>query len=332
MSKIDIIMSKQFGITGETIYCVNEDGSITNIAIIDLGNGDIRPVDNEVWYSELEGEIENLKKVQNNYSKLLSLVSDTNKQIITTKSVVTDLIRTVNKGFFNHISQAKNIGIICFVYIALFLGVSVFTIIGDFFPDIVPVSWLQIIKIVHIILIFIAVISILFFIIMCLRQSLIATKIQSVKNSSEELSVIHCNGNEVYDFVNQNLSSLPMIITDVLIGNTDFNGNIETEYGKKIPEVDTMYLRPKVKYFGIKSGVQTLRVRWIKPDGSISKGNTSLGNFSQVSGYNISAGKSDEICLSGWGGTNKGHWIAGQYFIEIWYDEIRLIRKPFTIY
>lgn len=168
---------------------------------------------------------------------------------------------------------------------------------------------------------------------MYFRQSLISKKIQSIKNISENLATIHCNDKEVFDFVNRlNLSSLPMIITDVLIGNVDFDGNIETAYGKKISESGTMYLKPKVKYFGIKSGIQTLRVRWIKPDGSISKGNTSIGNFSQVSGYNISSGKNDEICLSGWGGKNKGHWFAGQYFIEIWYDDIRLIRKPFTIY
>lgn len=326
-------MSKRFEIEGEMIYCVNDDGSVTNIAIIDLEDGDIRPVDNETWYSELESEIEDLKKVQDNHSKLLSLVSDTNKQIATTKSVVADLVRTANNGLLNSISHIKNIGYICIGCIALFLGVSVFTVIDDFFPEILPVSWTQIIKIIHIILIFFAVLSVILLIVICLKYSRLANKIQSVKNSYEVLSTIHCNENEVYDFVNQlNLSSLPMVITDVLIGNTDYNGNIETEYGRKILESGTMYLKPKVKYFGIKSGVQTLRVRWIKPDGSISKGNASLGNFSQVSGYNISSGKNDEIYLSGWGGTNKGHWVAGQYFIEIWYDDIRLIRKPFTIY
>lgn len=326
-------MSKRFGIEGEMIYCVNDDGSVTNIAIIDLEDGDIRPVDNETWYSEQESEIEELKKVQDNHSKLLCLVTDTNKQIVTTKSVVTDLVRNANKGLLNSISNIKNIGIICIGCIVLFLVVSVFTVIGDFFPNIVPLSCVHITKIVHILLVLLAVISVILLVVTYYRQSLIADKIQSVKNSSELLSPIHCNENEVYDFVNQlNLSSLPMIVTDVLIGNTDYNGNVVTEYGKKISESETMYLTPKVKYFGIKSGVQTLRVRWIKPDGSISKGNVSLGNFSQISGYNLSSGKNDEICLSGWGGTNKGHWIAGQYFIEIWYDDIRLIRKPFTIY
>lgn len=326
-------MSKRFGIEGEMIYCVNDDGSVTNIAIIDLEDGDIRHVDNETWYSEFESEIGNLRKVQDNHSKLLSLVSDTNKQIATTKSIVTDLVKTANKGLLNSISHNKNIGYICIGCIALFLGVSVFTVIGDFFPDILPVSWMQIIKIIHVVLILFAVISVILLVIISRRQSLIARKIESLKGSSEVLSAILCNENEVYDFANQlNLSSLPMVISDVLIGNTDYNGNIETDYGKKILESGTMYLRPKVKYFGIKSGVQTLRVRWIKPDGSISKGNASLGNYSQISGYNISSGKNDEICLSGWGGTNKGHWIAGQYFIEIWYEDIRLIRKPFTIY
>ncbi len=38
-------MSKRFGIEGEMIYCVNDDGSVTNIALIDLDDGNIRPVD-----------------------------------------------------------------------------------------------------------------------------------------------------------------------------------------------------------------------------------------------------------------------------------------------
>lgn len=326
-------MSKRFGIEDEMIYCVNDDGSVTNIAIINLEEGDIRPIDREAWYSELENEIEGLKQVQDNYSKLLSLVSDTNKQIVAIKSVVNNLVISADEVFFNIVCKIKNIRVICLVYIALFLGVSVFTVIGDFFPDILPVSWMQFIKIIHVVLISLAVISVLLLVIICFIQSLLADEIQSVNNSSEALSTIHCNENEVYDFANQlNLSSLPMIITDVLIGNTDYNGNIETEYGQKILETDTMYLKPKVKYFGIKSGVHTLRVRWINPDGSIRKGNSSLGDFSYVEGYNLTSGKNDEMCLTGWGNNKRGNWSAGQYFIEIWHDDIRLIRKPFTIY
>lgn len=194
-------MSKRFGINGEIIYCVNDDGSVTNVAIIDLEGGDMKPVENKAWYSELDEEIEILKKVQDNHSKLLCLVTDTNKQIITTKSAVTELVRNTNKRLLNSISQIKNIGVICIGCIALFLGVSVFTVIGDFFPNVVHISWILIIKIVHVVLVLFAVISVILLIVMYIRQSLLADKIQSVKNSSELLSPIHCNENEVYDFV-----------------------------------------------------------------------------------------------------------------------------------
>lgn len=331
LSQIDNIMSKRFYIEDEKIFCVDNDGSVTNIAIIDVEDGDIRPADNEAWYSELEDEIDDLKQVQDNHSKLLSLVTDTNKKITSTKSDVSALISAFNKGMFNRISHIRSFGIFFLLFIVLISGVII--AIEDFFPDIVPSSWMSYMNIIHVVLTFFAVISVTILIMMNHRQSLLARKIQSAKNSSEELSVIHCNKEDVYDFPYQlNLTSLPIIITDVLIGNTDNNNNIESNYGEPIFETNTMYLKPKVKYFGIKSGVHTLRVRWIKPDGSISKGKTSLGDFSQIEGYNISSGKNDEIILNGWGNSNKGHWVAGQYFIEIWYDEIRLIRKPFTIY
>ncbi len=134
-------MSKRFGIEGEMIYCVNDDGSVTNIALIDLDDGNIRPVDKETWYSELEREIEDLKIVQDNYSKLLSLVTDTNMQIISTKSALSDLISATNKGLLHKISRNKNLNMISIMCIIIFVGVSVFTIIGDFFPNLAPLYW-----------------------------------------------------------------------------------------------------------------------------------------------------------------------------------------------
>lgn len=326
-------MSRRFGIEGEMIYCINDDGSITNIAEIDLEDGDVRPVDTEIWYSELKEENDELNESKENYSKLLSLVSDTNKQISSTKSRISQLVSASVRGSYYRLSRIKKFRWFAVVCILLFISSSVITVLGDFSNMSFLLFNIPLSTISHVVVVILALISIVLLGIIYYNQNQLSETIQNLQDVSEKLSAIHCNENGVYDFVNQlNLSSVPLIINDVLIGNTDYNGNIETSYGNRISASNTMYLKPKVKYFGIKSGVQTLRIRWIKPDGTISKGNSSIGDFSQISGYNISAGKNDEICLSGWGGTNKGHWTAGQYFIEIWYEEIRLIRKPFTIF
>lgn len=326
-------MSKRFGMNDDTIYCVNDDGSVTNIAIIDVEDGDVRPIDNEKWYSEIEDELEELSGIKENYAKLLNIISGTNKQIASSKSKVSSLDRAYERSIFKKVSNKKNAWTIIFVCIILFLIAFAVTILGDFNYSSCILAHTHLAKIALLILSGLTAICVVGFLLIFHNGYHLLNLMQEAKIDSENLSVIHCNDIEVYDFANQlNLASIPMIISDVLIGNTDYNGNIQTAYGNRISQTDTMYLKPKVKYFGIKSGVQTLRIRWIKPDGSISKGNSSIGDFSQISGYNISSGKNDEIVLSGWGGKDKGHWPAGQYFIEIWHDEIRLIRNPFTIY
>ncbi|MDE6668376.1 MAG: hypothetical protein K2K26_01685 [Muribaculaceae bacterium] len=72
-------MSRKIGIEGEVIYCVNDDGSVTNIAVINLDKVDIRLIDKESWYSELEEKVAELNRVKDNYYNLLNLVSETNK-------------------------------------------------------------------------------------------------------------------------------------------------------------------------------------------------------------------------------------------------------------
>lgn len=326
-------MSKRFGISDDTIYCVNDDGSVTNIAVVDAEDGDVRPINNEKWYSEMEDELEELTNTKENYAKLLNLISITNKQIISSKAKVSSLDRAFDRSIFKKVYSRQKAWTIIFVCILLFLITSAITILGDFSFSTRILAYPHLVKIVLAILFGLTAICVIGFLIIFHKGIHLLNLMHDAKNDSENLSAILCNDNVVYDFANHlNLTSIPMIISDVLIGNTDYNGNIQTPYGDRISENDTMYLKPKVKYFGIKSGVQTLRIRWIKPDGSISKGNSSIGDFSQISGYNLTSGKNDEICLSGWGGTNKGHWEAGQYFIEIWHEDIRLIRKPFTIY
>lgn len=319
-------METKYGVEGENIFRVNDDGSVTNVAVIDMESADVKPYECSKWYSELLEEKDELSHMKDNYNGLLSLAANTNKQIIATKSSVTSIV-----------SKSENclkIPMKSFLWSALFVFLIIGMIcISYFWPELLSPNnkIFQIVAVAMCAVCFIALLIVLF---LSERNTLnLLDEISNLKADTEKLSVLHCNEKGVYDFIpNINLSSIPMIISDVLICNTDYNGNVDTGYGEKIQDYRTMYLKPKIKYFGIKSGVQTLRIRWIKPDGSISKGTASIGDFSQIAGYEITAGKSSEVILSGWGGSDKGHWCAGQYFIEIWHEDIRLFRKPFTIY
>ncbi len=126
--------------------------------------------------------------------------------------------------------------------------------------------------------------------------------------------------------------SYPLIISDIEIANSYRGGNIETDFGSTIYSSNTMYLKPRIKYYGIVSGTKTLKVKWFKPDGTMSSGTSSPYGFSQSDSHYIYSGPDNSITMSGWGNESKGHWRAGTYRIEIWYDNICLKSKTFTIY
>lgn len=126
-------------------------------------------------------------------------------------------------------------------------------------------------------------------------------------------------------------NNIPLIITDIQIGNTYYNGNIETNYGSTIYSRNTMYLTPRIKYMGLVSGNKTLKVKWYNPSGTLSTGTSSTNGYSQSNSYYVSKGQ-NTLTLHGWGNETKGHWGSGTYKIEIWYKNKCLSSKSFTIY
>lgn len=152
--------------------------------------------------------------------------------------------------------------------------------------------------------------------------------ITKLREDNSDLSKIK---KELSDLKNYIKNELPLIITDIEIANADNNGNIDTDYGRKIYGSRTMYFKPRIKYIGFISDYKTLKVKWYTPDGSLSTGNFSPEGFSQSETYYIMT-ESNTLTLLGWGNKNKGHWKKGTYRIEIWYEDICLKAKTFTVY
>lgn len=126
--------------------------------------------------------------------------------------------------------------------------------------------------------------------------------------------------------------SYPLIISDIEIANTYKGGDVETDYGRTIYSSNTMFLKPRITYYGIQSGTKTLKVKWYNPDGSIRTGSSSPYGFSQSDDHYISSGANNTLTLRGWGYENKGHWSSGTYRIEIWYETTCLKSKTFYIH
>lgn len=132
---------------------------------------------------------------------------------------------------------------------------------------------------------------------------------------------------------------LPPEIYSIEIGNTDKEGNIITDFGNTIYSQNTMYLKPRIRYKSYADRSYTFDVKWIKPDGTISKGSSSPAGYSQSDRYALNYGEGTKK-LRGWGGNRtktwtgkiKGNWKAGNYAIEIWCEGLLLKRQKFTIY
>lgn len=126
--------------------------------------------------------------------------------------------------------------------------------------------------------------------------------------------------------------TFPLIIKSIEIANTDYGGDIETDYGETIYSRNTMYLSPRIKYYGVVSGGKTLKVKLYKPNGRLSTGDSSPAGYSFSRDVNIQTGANHSIELSGWGNKDRGHWGRGKYRIEIWYENSCLKSETFTIY
>jgi len=136
---------------------------------------------------------------------------------------------------------------------------------------------------------------------------------------------------ELSDFRDNIGRTIPFVISDVEIANTDYDGNIETNYGSTIYSSRTMFLMPRIKYTGFSSGNKTLYVKLFRPNGNMSTGTSSPSGYSYSSSAYIYAGQ-NTISLSSWGGRDRGHWESGTYRIEIWHNNTCLKSKAFTIY
>ena len=133
------------------------------------------------------------------------------------------------------------------------------------------------------------------------------------------------------EFKNKVSIVYPMIINDIKIGNVNSDGIIETDFGNTLYSYNTMYLKPKVYYTGLISGSKRLKIKWIRPSGDLCTGSSSSYGYSQSASYYLSEGE-NEIVLAELGRADRGYWSSGTYRIEVWYNNICLKSKSFSIY
>ena len=153
----------------------------------------------------------------------------------------------------------------------------------------------------------------------------------SLSSTKSELSQAQ---RKLSNYQNKVGKHLPFIVTDIEIANNYEGGTHETDFGGKIFSSNSMFLTPRIKCIGLVEGTRNILVKLYKPDGSLSTGTPSSETptgYSYSSSAYIYEGENTRE-LSGWGNKNKGNWAKGTYKIEVWYNDMCLKAKSFTIY
>lgn len=116
-----------------------------------------------------------------------------------------------------------------------------------------------------------------------------------------------------------------LVVTDVDIKNDGDNYN-ETIYSR-----NTTYINPQITVSSLVSGDKDIYIKFITPSG-LSRGDESPQGYSYKRAISVSEYESNVYELDGWGGATKGHWPAGNYRFEFYYDGKLIGQKPFTIH
>lgn len=153
----------------------------------------------------------------------------------------------------------------------------------------------------------------------------------SLSSTKSELSQTQ---RKLSNYQNKVGKHLPLIVTDIEIANHYKDSKEETGYGGTIYSKNSMYLAPRISYIGLVEGTRKFLIKLYRPDGTLSTGSpsseTPKGYSYSASGYIYEGENKRE--LSGWGNEKKGNWPKGTYKIEVWYNDMCLKAKSFTIY
>jgi hypothetical protein len=122
-------------------------------------------------------------------------------------------------------------------------------------------------------------------------------------------------------------TSAPFTITSCRVINTDKTGKNQLPFDAD----HTQYLNPEISYTCNTAGSYDIYVKFYNANGNLSTGSSSPSGYTQVnSGKSLSSG-SHTIKLRGWGGEDSGHWRAGSYRYEFYYNGNLLYTHRFSV-
>ena len=122
-------------------------------------------------------------------------------------------------------------------------------------------------------------------------------------------------------------------VSNIQFGNTDYDGNLLSDYGSTLYASDIRYLKPRIYYDGLCNTQQTVTFFYkiYKPNGELESSASSPAGYTSSFQRTVYPGKNQMMIASGWGNNNSGSYTTGTYRYELWHDGNLVYSTPVTL-
>lgn len=154
-----------------------------------------------------------------------------------------------------------------------------------------------------------------------------------IKDLSSTNSRLSSAQRELSDYKDKVGKHMPLVINNIELANYTANqGRVISDYGQRIYSNESRWVWFRINYDGIVSGTKNLHYKVYDQKGQLETCSSSPSGYSWSSDIYIYGDNNNSVVLFGWGADNASTWSTGTYRIEIWYNDMCLKAKYFTIY
>jgi len=166
------------------------------------------------------------------------------------------------------------------------------------------------------------------------------TKAQSeLQKTKQELNELEKKNNKLTATINEVQRTFPFKVTDIQFQNTSKYGTVLANYGDRLFSKTMGWLTAKMYFTGL---VETqkevlIRIKLFKPNGSLWKDSNTSTTYSTNGLYVTVNSGNWYLTINQWIKKGKsffpsGKFKAGEYRMEIWYNDVCLGTHTFRVY
>ena len=162
------------------------------------------------------------------------------------------------------------------------------------------------------------------------QETIISDLRSDLSSTNRRLSSVQ---SELSDYKDKVGKHMPLVINNIELANYTANqGRVISDYGQRIYSNESRWVWFRINYDGIVSGTKNLYYKVYDQKGQLKTCSSSPSGYSWSSDIYIYGDNNNSVVLFGWGADNASTWSTGTYRIEIWYNDMCLKSKSFTIY